>query len=165
MLNYDEIQRIYRIERNTPTLQAISADFYAQANLLLEGVEEKHRDYLLKLLADIQDRRTNKIVLHAIRAGRASQPTNMIPQEAEFYERMVVLLEDHRRGVLSQEYVVEATPEVVEHEKVKLRMLKPLPQIVGSDAKKYGPFKEDDLAEIPVENANVLLGMGVAERA
>jgi DNA replication factor GINS len=44
-----------------------------------------------------------------------------------------------------------------------LRFLKEVPAIVGADMKVYGPFRIDDVASLPVENANVLSKQGLAE--
>jgi DNA replication factor GINS len=45
---------------------------------------------------------------------------------------------------------------------VILRFLKEIPAIVGADMKTYGPFKPEDIASLPVENAKVLIKQGVA---
>jgi DNA replication factor GINS len=45
-----------------------------------------------------------------------------------------------------------------------LRFLKDTPAIVGSDLKTYGPFKVEDVASLPPENAEILVKRGVAEK-
>jgi DNA replication factor GINS len=44
-----------------------------------------------------------------------------------------------------------------------LRFLKPLPAIMGTDLKAYGPFKPEDVASIPYENALNLIRRGIAK--
>ena len=44
---------------------------------------------------------------------------------------------------------------------VEIRFLKDVPTIVGADMKTYGPFKEEDVASLPAENAEVLIKRGV----
>ncbi len=46
--------------------------------------------------------------------------------------------------------------------RVVVRFLKDVPAIVGADLKTYGPFKSEDVASIPVENAKVLIRQGLA---
>jgi DNA replication factor GINS len=56
-------------------------------------------------------------------------------------------------------------PRMEAEEKPKtmiLRFLKEIPAIVGADMKTYGPFKPEDIASLPVENAKVLIKQGVA---
>ena len=46
--------------------------------------------------------------------------------------------------------------------RVALRFVKPIPAIVGSDMKTYGPFAAEDVASLPVENARILVKQGLA---
>ena len=46
--------------------------------------------------------------------------------------------------------------------KMVVRFLKDVPSIVGVDLKTYGPFKSEDVASIPIENAKVLIRQGLA---
>ncbi|MEM3104434.1 MAG: hypothetical protein QXD69_02895, partial [Candidatus Bathyarchaeia archaeon] len=47
---------------------------------------------------------------------------------------------------------------------VLVRFLKESPAIVGVDLKTYGPFKPEDIAYIPEENAEILEKRGLATR-
>ncbi|MEM3622722.1 MAG: hypothetical protein QXZ02_01370 [Candidatus Bathyarchaeia archaeon] len=51
-----------------------------------------------------------------------------------------------------------------EHKVVVLRFLKDVPAIIGSDMKTYGPFKSEDVASLPAENAKILIKQGLAEK-
>lgn len=51
-----------------------------------------------------------------------------------------------------------------EQKNVVLRFLKDVPAIVGSDMKPYGPFKVEDVASVPIENAKILVKQGLAEK-
>ena len=50
------------------------------------------------------------------------------------------------------------------HKRAVLRFLKEVPAIIGADMKTYGPFKVEDVASLPVENAKILAKQGLAER-
>jgi DNA replication factor GINS len=52
----------------------------------------------------------------------------------------------------------------VKHKRAVLRFLADVPAVIGSDMKPYGPFKAEDVASVPVENANVLVKQGLAEK-
>ncbi|MFX0068657.1 MAG: hypothetical protein ACFFA1_04060 [Promethearchaeota archaeon] len=45
-----------------------------------------------------------------------------------------------------------------------VRLLRPIPAIVGADLRTYGPFEIDDVAVLPSNNAKVLVNRGVASR-
>ncbi len=45
---------------------------------------------------------------------------------------------------------------------IALRFLKEVPEIVGLDMKVYGPFKAEDVAALPAENAKILVKQGLA---
>jgi DNA replication factor GINS len=44
-----------------------------------------------------------------------------------------------------------------------IRFLEEYPAIAGTDMKTYGPFRPDDLATLPLENARVLIRKNIAE--
>jgi DNA replication factor GINS len=43
-----------------------------------------------------------------------------------------------------------------------VRILQEIPEIVGADMKTYGPFKPEDIASLPKENAKTLIKQGIA---
>ncbi len=188
MTTYQDIQKIYRLEKQTSSLQKINDDFYPDALEILSKLEEKHRKHLTKLITDIYNRRENKIILQAIRAQRADikPPANITTKEMEIYNEIVGTLAKHRQKNLVRPDIKEKDKgknkelnKKLEHEKkvkednknnnknknkkIKIRILKTLPSIIGSDLKHYGPFKEDDLIEMPAVNARVLIDTESAE--
>jgi len=46
---------------------------------------------------------------------------------------------------------------------VKVMFKQDVDEFVGSDLKTYGPFKANDVAEIPEENFKIFLDMGIVE--
>jgi DNA replication initiation complex subunit (GINS family) len=51
---------------------------------------------------------------------------------------------------------------VVGGRKSVLRFVQSVPGIIGADMKPYGPFKSEDVASVPAENAKVLVKQGLA---
>jgi len=51
-----------------------------------------------------------------------------------------------------------------EQKNVVIRFLKDTPAIVGLNLKTYGPFKAEDVASLPSENAEILVKKGLAEK-
>ncbi len=48
--------------------------------------------------------------------------------------------------------------------KIVIRILKEVEEIVGADLEKYGPFKTEDIATIPYENAQALIAKNAATK-
>ena len=48
--------------------------------------------------------------------------------------------------------------------KIVIRFLHEVDEIVGADLEKYGPFKTEDIATIPYENAQALIAKNVATK-
>ncbi len=49
------------------------------------------------------------------------------------------------------------------YEKYRILIKGPVPEFLGIDLEVYGPFKENDIAELPEKNAQVLINQGLAE--
>jgi len=47
---------------------------------------------------------------------------------------------------------------------VVIRFLKEVDEIIGADLEKYGPFKTEDVATIPYENAQALIAKNIATK-
>jgi len=165
--NYNDVQGIYRNEKNAPALQHVGENFYQELHEFLSQLEGEHREYMDKLVDEIIDRRRNKVLMQAMRTAD-SPPLNATPGEVKLYGEVVRVLEKYK-GDLGQ-VQVEETPEPekeepVEHEgdRVKIRIIRPIPAIMGVDSKQYGPFEEGQEVEIPRETADILLGKEIAE--
>jgi len=59
--------------------------------------------------------------------------------------------------------IVRVTAEV-EHKRAALRFLKDVPAIIGADMKTYGPFKAEDVSDLPLENTKILVKQGLAQK-
>ena len=164
MVTYADIQRIFRNEGNTPTLEEIPGDFYEQVSILLSQVEPEHNKHITKLVGEIYSKRRNKIMLHALRVcDKERMPANAIAVEKDLYRSAVDLLKAHSDQMLQNNLKKRhEEPVKSEEKKVKVRILKPMPAIVGSDLINYGPFKEDDVFELPETNAMLLIKQNFA---
>ena len=48
--------------------------------------------------------------------------------------------------------------------KIVIRFLNEVDEIIGADLEKYGPFKTEDIATIPYENAQALIAKNIATK-
>ena len=57
----------------------------------------------------------------------------------------------------------EIKPQIhVTQKRLTLRFTKAIPAIMGADMKSYGPFKAEDVASLPADNAKILVKQGLA---
>jgi len=166
-VNYEEVQRVYRLEKNTPTLTEINDDFFAQSSSLIDSVEERHKESLARFFGEIIGSRRRKILLHALRMEDANTPpTNTTKVEEEFYKDLVAVLTRHKQKLLStKKPLQEPTPKPTPtQEKNTVRILRALPQIVGPDGETHGPFMEGEVVNLPKQNTEILIKQGAAEK-
>jgi len=164
MISYAELERIYRLERDSPTLQNIPAAFYSETLQLIENPEIKEqKNNLTQLLNDIYERRRTKITLQALRTkSNEKTPENATPQEQQFYKSLTAILAESRENTF-RPAIAKPQKQAVDVNKIKVKILRPLPAIVASDLNEYGPYNGTETTELPEENAKILITQGIAE--
>jgi DNA replication factor GINS len=172
-ITFEFIRKIQREEISEPRLAQIPGDFYQKARDYLEqkrSIAEKKNDKLEsmevknveRLLEDIFNRRETKMLNNAIITVRTGiPPQNLIEDEKEFFESAVNMMKTQRERVLN--LLFKRTKEIKEFERVEFN--EDVEEFVGVDLKKYGPFNKGNVAEIPVENAKLLIKMKKAKRS
>ncbi|MBN2566836.1 DNA replication complex GINS family protein [Candidatus Woesearchaeota archaeon] len=145
-----------------------------------------------RIIAELYDRREKKIVglaMNKARTGSKSFDSKaMLDEEVALYRRVIDSLAAFRSGVLanvlSQKSPSQppalpspataagtssdaATSGMVPAEdslNAMVRILQPIPKFVGPDLAVYGPFVEEDVANLPREVAELLVSKGRAEK-
>ena len=75
---------------------------------------------------------------------------------------------DERRDIIISGIIngkskfLEITSTKYKTKPVTVRFVKDIDEIMGADSEKYGPFKSEDIATIPNENAQDLISNGIA---
>jgi len=171
-ISFEFIRKIQREEMTEPKLSKIPEDFYQKAKNYLEqkkSIAEKKNDKLEslevknveRLLEDIFNRRETKMLNNAIITVRTGiPPQNLIEDEKEFFESAVNMMRSQRERVLN--LLFKKTKEIKDFEKIEFS--EDVEEFVGIDLKKYGPFNKGDVADIPIENAKLLIKMKKAKR-
>lgn len=171
-LNYEELRKIQARERASPVLQSIPDKFYTSVVKLIESKNEnlknnfsltEAREYesILRVAEDIHERRIQKIVLRAMKAGGGQEEIALTGEEAELFERISRAVSDDREKFSR---IVGGKEGKSEESIKRIKILKNLPKFVGTDLKVYGPFKEGDIAELPEKEAQLLVSRGIAEQ-
>jgi DNA replication factor GINS len=176
---YDELYKAWAKERETTEIQALPKDFYFKLAGYIKKMKDESRmldekTVRAKLLRR-EFKNVKKMVKELLRmryekALRKTMNGEMIDKEALTHEEEKLLgevapsLESHQ--TLLKDIVNGRSPQVeAKEEKPKtviLRFVQEIPAIIGADMKTYGPFKPEDIASLPVENARILIKQGVA---
>ena len=71
----------------------------------------------------------------------------------------------HRESENTKKLIKDQVIQVERKEKPKkvlVRFVQEIPAIIGSDMNMYGPFRAEDIATLPPENAKILIKQGIA---
>jgi len=146
---------------------------------------EKERDHVDRMLQDLNRLRLKKLVTAELN-GAPIEPLNLTAEEKRLQVELRRLLAAHTQGMkqilMGREPNAEApmsnlppqtprpqpSPQPPRNEKGEqtlkiVRFTQPLPAIMGTDMKTYGPFKAEDVASLPTQNADNLIRKGIAK--
>jgi DNA replication factor GINS len=182
---FHQLLQAWRREKENEELQKIPDHFIAEMNnytialneskledsSLKEKITKQESDQANKMLKSLTKLRIAKIVKAELERLPINA-TNLTPREKHLQANLRQLLSDYTYRALehqSESIQVKQKPQSIltsEHREknyVVLRFIKPLPAIMGIDLKAYGPFKAEDVASLPRENALNLIRRGLAK--
>jgi DNA replication initiation complex subunit (GINS family) len=175
---YDELYEAWRIEKENREVKPLPKDFFVRLMRYVKRLREEMRmldekTTRAKLLVR-ESKNVKKLggelillrykkVLQKMLNGETVSKDSLTESEEKLLRETFTLAESYQdflKGVLSGRLVSldvkKPAPKRV------LRFLKEIPAIIGADMKTYGPFKPEDVATVPAENAEVLLKQGLA---
>jgi DNA replication factor GINS len=187
---YDEIFEAWKREKNSVTIQRLPVDFFEKAStylsdlrsLLPKSSEEvsaelakNHEiEYVEFMISSLLKMRARKIALISLE-NLVEIPLNLVQSEVslinDLREDLKAYLEqcvriprkDTGKVISSLEREQGSILGSRETSNIMLlRILQPLPKLVGVDLEEYGPFEQEDLVVLPKENALVLIARGMA---
>jgi len=175
---YDELYEAWRKEKENAEVQPLPKDFFVKLTQYLKRLKEEARmldekttrarllmresKNVKKLSEELIQLRYEKL-LKKVMAGETAVKENLTNDEEKLYREIATSTESYqafRKSVLSgrsQSVEVKEKPK-----KSVLRFLQEIPAIIGADMKTYGPFKPEDVASVPAENAKVFVKQGLA---
>ena len=149
---------------------------------------EKEIYNVRKILKELYEKREKKIVNMALDKSKIKtniiDSSSMLKEEKELFDSLVTVLDENRQYVALRLFSSSATttepkpaiPPVQAHQKeaaidkkidkneTKLvRFLHAVPKFVGTELEEYGPFEEEDVANLPEEIAQLLIDKARAE--
>jgi len=174
---YNELYEAWKREKESAELQPLSKDFYVklaeyirkirtESRMLDEKTtrakllthESRNVHTMIKDLVSLRQEKVKKSL-----AEETMPKEGLTQEEEEFVKAIAPSLESFQS--LLKDVLGGRSPQVQSGEKPRkrvLRFIKEIPAIIGADMKTYGPFKPEDVASLPLENAKILTKQGVA---
>jgi DNA replication factor GINS len=177
---YNELNEIWKRELESDELENLPPDFYSKIADYMRKLKEESRmldkrtvkasllkkeiQNVKRMLNNMFRTRYKKIVRKAAK-GEKIQSNVLTVEEEKIYAGFSSLTETY--WSFAKNIIRGYVPKVdvgQEHKRTVLRFLKDVPAIIGADMKVYGPFKVEDVASLPIENAKVLVKQGLTEK-
>jgi DNA replication factor GINS len=176
---YEELYKIWKSELESIELVKLPKNFYSELIEYLKKLREESRmldkrtvkasllkgemQNVKRMIRELTRLRYRKLIRKMAKGEKV--PTDVLTVEEEkIYKEISSFAEAYRNLVknILHGYAPKADIET-KRRRVVLRFLKDVPAIVGADMDTYGPFKAEDIASLPVENAKILSKQGLAE--
>ena len=132
-----------------------------------DGVENKIKDAMIEMASEL-----TSLLIH-IRLEKISNSDDF--DISYLLDEEKFILDSHEEQNERTEMILSATingkskflESLAENHKIKkvvIRFLSEVDEIIGADLEKYGPFKIEDIATIPYENAQALIAKNIATK-
>lgn len=175
---YDELYEAWTKERETKEVQVLLKDFYVKLADYIKKMKEESRmldektvrakllrresNNVTKMVKELIMLRHEKVLRKTI-TGEIVAKDALTGEEEELLGEVSPSIESYQ--TLLKDILGGRSPRIEVKEKPKtmiLRFIQEIPAIVGADMKAYGPFKPEDIASLPIENARILIKQSVA---
>ncbi len=186
---YNELYAAWQREIDDPTLGGLPLDFYAKISEYLRRIKDEdividkksvkmnllqhEAQNVERMLEELLGARYRKIIKTVTKTQKL--PSDLLtPEEAKMCETFANFSKSYKtfvdnlmQGQLDESIKlkirVEANADAAQtHKRSTIRFLKSIPAIMGADMKSYGPFVAEDVASLPLQNAQILVKQGLA---
>ena len=177
---YQELYDAWKREKLMKDLQPLPKDFFDRTAEYTRKLKESQRMIdnkttkarLLKQEHDNTKRLSSEIATTRLRKMLESSLMDQKPipiefltlQEEAIYQKLSEAGNQHsklKRSLLEGKQIETTTPMPGDlPQKILVRFTCDVPAIIGVDLRTYGPFKPEDIASLPAENAQALVHQG-----
>jgi DNA replication factor GINS len=173
---YSELYKAWKAEKTTENPQQIADDLYQRTENYLRSLEQdsasgnsqslqgrlllKEKETATRLFNELKETRLRKII-NGVRNSLEMDAAALSAEEKVLIDNIkqsVQSFNANRRTATEGSGTPEAAPELA-----VVRFLQDIPEIVGVDLKMYGPFKKEDVASLPAQNAQALIKQGAVK--
>jgi DNA replication factor GINS len=174
-IDLNKLHHIVLRETESDSIQEINPDFYRHLSNFIgdlkkqefDGVESKIKETIIDTATELTS------LLINIRLDKITKSDNIDFKNLLDEEKFILDAEEEQRE--RTEMILSATingkskflESISQNHKTKtvvIRFLKEVDEIIGADLEKYGPFKTEDIATIPYENAQALIAKNIATK-
>lgn len=174
-IDLNKLHHVVLRETESDTIQEINPDFYRNLSDFIgdlkkqefDGVESKIKEAIIDTATELTS------LLINIRLDKISKSDNIDFKNLLDEEKFILDAEEEQRERI--EMILSATingkskflESISQNHKTKtvvIRFLQEVDEIIGADLEKYGPFKTEDIATIPYENAQALIAKNIATK-
>lgn len=190
-ITFSELRKIQKKASRQEQLIELSDNFilkvadYLSRKKDMSGEDREYKN-AKRVFDNIISQRRDKIVKNAqisVKSGLDGSDIDMLPEEQKLFRDAKSVFQEHQDHIeeklegdfSNQEFDVDETKseDVEEDEEgdnvpedgdyVEVEMKSDVPEFMGTDLESYGPFEEGEEAELPEENAEILVNRGSAE--
>jgi len=178
---YEELFEAWKKEKENAELQALPRDFYANLVNYMKKTREESRmidkkttrarlmyrefENTKKLVKELMKLRREKILRRTV-TGKILSEDSLTIEEKGLHHELLPLAESYQgflKNVLRGQIIQVERKE--KPKKILVRFVQQIPAIIGSDMNTYGPYRAEDIATLPPENARILIKQGIAIEA
>ncbi|CAD6368664.1 conserved hypothetical protein [metagenome] len=174
-IDLNKLHHIVLRETENDTIQEIDPDFYKILSDFIgdlkkqefDGVESKIKEAII----DTSTKLTSLLI--NIRLDKISKLEDMNFKNLLDEEKFILDAQEEQRErtemILSaiingKSKFLESISQNHKTKTVVIRFLQEVDELIGADLEKYGPFKTEDIATIPYENAQALIAKNIATK-
>lgn len=178
---YTTLYHLWETEKEQLALQPLNRTFFQDLSRYVKSLREEvqsldEKTWKAELLIDEQKR--IKTLLLDLIVTRFQKMLDAIKEERDLIPDQLTIEEEYSYNALQLTWKHTQTiaadilrgrpPKITSDLSMKkpkrllIRFIQAIPAIVGPDMKTYGPFKEEDVAYLPTENAKVLIKRNIA---
>lgn len=176
--NQIDINKLYHTalrESENDSIQEIEPNFYGDISDFLgnlkkqefDGIENKIKNVLIHIATELTT------ILIQTRLGKISQSSKIEFENLVDEEKFILDSEEEERertqiiiaAILNgKSKFLESLSQNHKTQRIAVRFLQEVDEIIGADLEQYGPFKTEDIATIPYENAQALISKNIVTK-
>ena len=178
---YTTLYQLWELEKNQQELQPLNRTFFQDLSQYVKSLREElqsldEKTWKAKLL--IEEQKRIKTLLSDLAITRFQKMLDAVKNERDLTSDQLTTEEEYSYNALQLTWkhiqtvitdILRGHPPKIASDlsmrkpkRLLIRFLQAIPAIVGPDMKTYGPFKEEDVAYLPTENAEVLIKRNIA---
>ncbi|NNM36319.1 MAG: DNA replication complex GINS family protein [Nitrosopumilus sp.] len=174
-IDINSLHHIVLREIENDSLLEIDSNFYRDladfiGNLRkqeFDGVESKIKDTMIEMATELSSLLINLRLDKILKSSETEigflldEEKFILDSKEEEKERIEMIISATIHG---KSKFLESLAQNHKTKKIVIRFLNEVDEIVGADLEKYGPFKPEDIATIPYENAQALISKNIATK-